>query len=91
LRVDLDKFIEETQERVNGKVKLKMHNGCLRVTGRESEYSLYKSKMSTYGGPSAFDQGLAKGFVELWGLQTIMANAIANKEVSHKQKEEGDS
>lgn len=91
LRVDLDKFIEETQERVNGKVKLKMHNGCLRVTGRESEYSLYKSNMSTYGGSSAFDQGLAKGFVELWGLQTIMANAIANKEVSHKQKEEGDS
>ena len=63
----------------------------MRVTGRESEYSLYKSNMSTYGGSSAFDQGLAKGFVELWGLQTIMANAIANKEVSHKQKEEGDS
>jgi hypothetical protein len=40
--------------------------------------------MSTYSGLSSFDQGLAKGFVELWGLQTIMANAIANKAVSDK-------
>ncbi|MDQ3838640.1 MAG: argininosuccinate synthase, partial [Thermoproteota archaeon] len=71
LRVDLDRFIDETQERVNGKVKLKMHNRCLRVTGRESEYSLYRGNMSTYGGSSSFDQGLAKGFVELWGLETI--------------------
>ena len=36
LRRDLDKFIDETQKRVNGKVKLRMHNGSLRVTGRES-------------------------------------------------------
>ena len=84
LRVDLDKFIDETQERVTGKVKLKMHNGCLRVTGRKSDYSLYQSDVSTYNGSSSFDQGLAKGFVELWGLQTIMANAIANKAVSDK-------
>jgi argininosuccinate synthase len=84
LRRDLDRFIDETQKRVNGKVKLRMHNGSLRVTGRESEYSLYKSEVSTYSSASLFDQALAKGFVELWGLQTIMANAIANKEVSDK-------
>ena len=84
LRVDLDKFIDETQERVTGKVKLKLHNGCLRVTGRKSDYSLYQSDVSTYNGSPSFDQGLAKGFVELWGLQTIMANAIANKAVSDK-------
>jgi argininosuccinate synthase len=84
LRRDLDRFIDETQKRVNGKVKLRMHKGSLRVTGRESEYSLYKSEVSTYSSASLFDQALAKGFVELWGLQTIMANAIANKEVSDK-------
>ena len=79
LRRDLDKFIDETQKRVNGKVKLRMHNGSLRVTGRESDYSLYKSDVSGYGASSSFDQALAKGFVELWGLQTVMANAIANR------------
>ena len=79
LRRDLDRFIDETQKRVNGKVKLRMHNGSLRVTGRESDYSLYKSDVSGYGASSSFDQALAKGFVELWGLQTVMANAIANR------------
>ena len=79
LRRDLDKFIDETQKRVNGKVKLRMHNGSLRVTGRESDYSLYKSDVSGYGASSSFDQALAKGFVELWGLQTVMANAVANR------------
>jgi len=81
LRRDLDRFIDETQKRVNGKVKLRMHNGSLRVTGRESKYSLYKNDVSTYSNASSFDQAMAKGFVELWGLQTIMANVIANKAV----------
>jgi argininosuccinate synthase len=84
LRLDLDRFIDETQKRVNGKVKLRMHNGSLRVAGRESEYSLYKSNMSTYNNYSIFDQSLAKGFVELWGLQSIMANYIINKIVPNK-------
>jgi argininosuccinate synthase len=74
----LDKFIDETQKRVNGKVKLRMHNGSLRVTGRKSEYSLYKNNASSYDTPS-FDQSLAKGFIELWGLQTVMANVIATR------------
>jgi argininosuccinate synthase len=84
LRRDLDRFIDETQKRVTGKVKLKMRNGSLRVTGRESVYSLYKSDVSSYRISSSFDQRLAKGFVELWGLQSIMANAIANNIVSDK-------
>jgi argininosuccinate synthase len=65
-------------------VNLKMHNGSLRVTGRESVYSLYKSDVTSYRISSSFDQRLAKGFVELWGLQSIMANAIASKVVSDK-------
>jgi argininosuccinate synthase len=78
LRRDLDKFIDETQKRVNGKVRLRMQNGSLRVIGRESEYSLYKNDTTSYGMPP-FDQSLAKGFVELWGLQTVMASTIATR------------
>jgi argininosuccinate synthase len=78
LRSDLDRFIDATQKRVSGKVKLKMHNGSLRVVGRESKYSLYKNDLATYAMGSTFDQTLAKGFIELWGLQTITANSIAS-------------
>jgi argininosuccinate synthase len=79
LRADLDKFIEATQTRVTGKVKLKLQKGSLQVVGRESPYSLYRNDLATFGAGSKFDQRLAKGFVELWGLQSIIANAVANQ------------
>src|SRR5919198_1910146 len=79
LRTDLDKFIDSTQTRVTGKVKLKLQKGSLHVVGRESPYSLYRNDLATFSAGSKFDQGLAKGFVELWGLQSIIANAVANE------------
>jgi argininosuccinate synthase len=32
--------------------------------------------LATYSSGSIFDQTLAKGFVELWGLQSVTANSI---------------
>ena len=77
LRTDLDRFIDATQSRVSGKVRLRMQQGSLRVVGRQSKYSLYRNDLATYASGSTFDQSLAKGFVELWGLQSITANSIA--------------
>lgn len=76
LRTDLDRFIDATQNRVSGKVRMKMEKGSLRVVGRESKYSLYRNDLATYATGSTFDQRLAKGFVELWGLQTVIANSV---------------
>ncbi len=79
LKSDLDMFINATQKRVNGTVKLKMFKGSLRVVGRKSEYSLYSHDLATYGAGSTFDQTLGKGFVELWGLQSTEANKLLKK------------
>jgi argininosuccinate synthase len=60
------------------------------VVGRESKYSLYKNDLATYAAGSTFDQNLAKGFVELWGLQSIIANSVAagaTADDDKKQKE----
>ena len=73
---DLNQFIEKTQERVTGKIKIKMHNGYYRVIGRDSKFSLYNNNIATYLSNSTFDQTMAKGFVELWGLQSITANSV---------------
>jgi argininosuccinate synthase len=89
LRGDLDKFIDATQLRVSGKVKLKMQKGSLRVVGRQSKYSLYKNDLATYAAGSTFDQSLAKGFVELWGLQSIIANSVAADVTSGKKQTGG--
>lgn len=79
LKSDLDMFINATQMRVSGTVKLKMYKGSLRVVGRKSDYSLYSHDLATYGSGSTFDQTLAKGFVELWGLQSTEANKLLKK------------
>jgi argininosuccinate synthase len=76
LRKDLEKFIESSQRKVTGKVRLRIHRGSMRVVGRESPYSIYKESLATYDAGSTFDQNLAKGFSELWGLQSIIANSI---------------
>jgi argininosuccinate synthase len=89
LRTDLDKFIDATQNRVSGKVRLKMEKGSLRVVGRKSKYSLYKDNLATYATGSTFDQSLAKGFVELWGLQSVIANSVtAGIAIDKKNKKE---
>ena len=79
LRLDLEGFVNQTQKRVSGTVKLKLFKGSLRVVGRKSKYSLYSHDRATYGKGSTFDQKLAKGFVELWGLQSTEANKLQKK------------
>ncbi|MEO9277630.1 MAG: argininosuccinate synthase [Nitrososphaera sp.] len=79
LKSDLDMFINASQKRVSGTVKLKMFKGSLRVVGRKSKYSLYSHDLATYGSGSVFDQTLGKGFVELWGLQSTEANKLLKK------------
>lgn len=79
LKSDLDMFINATQKRVSGTVKLKMFKGSLRVVGRKSDYSLYSHDLVTYGSGSVFDQTLAKGFVELWGMQSTEANKLQKR------------
>jgi len=68
LREALDKFINETQARVSGTVKLKLHKANCIVVGRKSPNSLYKKELATYEKGDKFDQSLAKGFIEIWGL-----------------------
>jgi argininosuccinate synthase len=68
LKEALDKFVDETQKCVNGKVRLKLHKGNCSVVGRSSPDSLYRKDLATYEKGDKFDQSLAKGFIELWGL-----------------------
>ncbi|MCX8204802.1 MAG: argininosuccinate synthase, partial [Candidatus Nezhaarchaeota archaeon] len=75
LREGLEAFINFCQERVEGEVRLKLHRGSLRVVARSSPYSLYERGLVTYTGASSFDQSWAKGFIEIWGLQSVVARA----------------
>lgn len=75
LREALDNLFSYANEYVTGDVRLKMHAGRCWVTGRRSDASLYDFDMATYDEGDTFDQSLAKGFVDLWGLPTRIASA----------------
>jgi argininosuccinate synthase len=75
LKHALDAFIDDTQKHVSGDIRMTLHGGRAVVTGRRSEASLYDFGMATYDTGDTFDQSLAKGFVQLWGLPSRMASA----------------
>ena len=75
LRRALSGFLDELNQSVSGDVRMTLHGGRATVTGRKSPESLYDFGMATYDTGDTFDQSLAKGFVELWGLPSKMAAA----------------
>jgi argininosuccinate synthase len=75
LKQALDQFIAESQRFVSGEVRLTLHGGRAVVTGRRSEASLYDFGLATYDEGDLFDQSLARGFVDLWGLPSRLASA----------------
>ncbi|HIV57935.1 MAG TPA: argininosuccinate synthase [Candidatus Stackebrandtia faecavium] len=75
LREALDAFIDSSQTHVSGDIRMTLHGGRATVTGRRSDASLYDFGLATYDEGDAFDQSLAKGFVELWSLPSKMASA----------------
>jgi argininosuccinate synthase len=79
LREDLEQFIDKTQERVTGEVKLKLYKGHVSVVARSSPMSLYDANLATYNVGTTFDQAWSTGFIEIWALQTKAANILKNK------------
>jgi argininosuccinate synthase len=68
LKGALDSFVDKTQERVSGEVKMKLFKGAATVAGRKSPKSRYKVELATYGEGDIFAQSLAKGFIDLWAM-----------------------
>jgi len=68
LKKAIDKFVDYTQKVAGGTVNMKLFKGSVSVAGRKSPKSLYRKELATYGKGDKFDQSLAKGFIELFGL-----------------------
>lgn len=80
LRTALEAFLKETQQYVNGTVRVKLFKGHAIVEGRKSPNSLYNEKLATYTKDDEFNHASAVGFIELWGLPTKV-HAMVNKGV----------
>lgn len=70
LKAALDAFVDAASVGVTGDVRLRLAGGVAQVVGRRSPGSLYDHALATYDAGDQFDQGDARGFIELWGLPT---------------------
>jgi argininosuccinate synthase len=70
LKEALDAFIQKTQDRVSGTVRVKLFKGNATIVGRKSENSIYAPDLATYGADDRFDHKAAEGFIYIWGLPT---------------------
>ncbi|WP_413201134.1 argininosuccinate synthase [Nostoc piscinale] len=70
LKAALDAFIQKTQERVSGTVRVKLFKGNATIVGRWSDNTLYTPDLATYGAEDQFDHKAAEGFIYVWGLPT---------------------
>jgi len=68
LREALDAFVESTQKNITGAVALSLYKGNISVVGRESEFSLYRTDLSSFTMGSGYDQKDAEGFIRILGL-----------------------
>ena len=67
LREALSAFVDKTQEKVTGKVRLKLYKGNMINAGVWSDYSLYSEEIATFG-ESDYNQKDSEGFINLYGL-----------------------
>jgi argininosuccinate synthase len=68
LRDAMDAFVNSTQGRVTGTIRLKLYKGNVIIAGRKSPYSLYREDLATFGEDIVYDQKEAEGFINLFGL-----------------------
>ncbi len=71
----LQAMIDQSQERVNGEVRLRLYKGSVMVTGRRSERdSLFSAAIATFeDDQGAYDQKDAEGFIKLNALRLRLA------------------
>ena len=70
LKESLDAFVEKTQLRVTGVVRIKLFKGNAIIVGRRSDNSIYAPDLATYTSEDRFDHKAAEGFIYIWGLPT---------------------
>ncbi|CAI8160561.1 MAG: Argininosuccinate synthase [Cellvibrionales bacterium UBA7375] len=79
-RLMLQTAIDQSQQVVNGEVRVKLYKGSVTVVGRKSDDSLFDANIATFdddGG--AYDQADAEGFIKLNALRLRIAAQTGRK------------
>jgi argininosuccinate synthase len=73
-RIALQAMIDQTQQTVNGKARVKLYKGHCRVVGRDSDTdSLFNVDFATFEADEVYNQADAEGFIKLNALRLRIA------------------
>lgn len=74
LHQDLMAFVASNQQYVSGVARVKLYKGHCMISGRKSDFSLYRHELATYEEDDQYDSSAAQGFIKIHGLsQTTQA------------------
>jgi argininosuccinate synthase len=80
LRADLDAYMDAVNAQVTGMIGLKLHKGSVRVVTRSSPNAVYDADLAGFAESGGlFSQAASPGFIELWSLQSRMAQRIRRR------------
>ncbi len=85
LRESLDAFVTSTQKEVTGTIGLSLYKGNVSVTSRKSEFSLYRTDLSSFTMGESYDQKDAAGFIRILGLPA-RSRAILRKAAPEQEE-----
>lgn len=68
-RMTLQATMDRIQEKVTGEARLTLYKGSVTITGRRSPNSIYDAEVATFEADDVYDQGDARGFINLNALR----------------------
>ncbi|MGB9883584.1 MAG: argininosuccinate synthase [Microgenomates group bacterium] len=73
LMADLNALIDHLNQKVTGKVTLKLYKGQVEAVAVETPNTIFDEKLATFMASTAFNQNASAGFIELYTLQMRLA------------------
>ena len=81
LREDIEAYVDHVNARVTGTIGLKLYKGHVRVVTRASVNAVYDAQLATFAESGGlFSQQASPGFIEIWSLQSRMAQRLHSGE-----------
>ena len=77
---DIEAFIDSSQRRVSGDVRVHLRQGAVSVRGVRSKYSMMAPELAKYGEENALWDGRdAEGFSRIYGTQQLLSGLAARR------------
>lgn len=83
---NLRAFIDKQNEKVTGKVTVRLYKGNCEIVALESPFSLFDHNLATFNTSADFNQNASPGFIELWNLPQKTAHQVKLKHSASEHK-----